>query len=584
MLEEKIDKCFKLPIFFSENCNPVPDNIINELELITTKNNNDPSSNLAKPQQKTIYNDLLNIKTEFDNVILKQLISNYTTDINFLKDTQKIISDLSSSNIKSDESVFNAWESFKNIKEDVGFLDRYQYVNWEQLKFLNTSVLFLTIYSFYSIISPALNVAAPLFILLVPFFVLKMKKIPITISGYVKILITSIKNNTLGRLVTQWNTIPTGQKIYMMVMMGMYVYNIYQNLLSCYRFYKNTSTINKNIHNIKHFLNNTAHKIKNFISLSNKYSAYKKYNKYLQENLKEIEILHTSLEKIPIAGMGPKNISCLGYTLKQYFIIYDSYDIENIMLFCFGFNGYLDKITGLCESIKDKKIRKATFKKSDTAILKFKKLYNPTIKSEKIVKNTFNINKNKLITGPNASGKTTLLKTTIINTILSQQMGFGYYKSAVITPFDHFHCYINIPDTSSRDSLFQAEARRCLDIINTINKSQNQKHFCIFDELFSGTNPYEAISSAQSYLEYLSEFKGTRLLLTTHFIELCMKFKKHKKFSNINMETIIINNNAQYKYKIKKGISTAKGGISVLKQLEYPDKIVKNTINNLKDM
>ena len=74
-----------------------------------------------------------------------------------------------------------------------------------------------------------------------------------------------------------------------------------------------------------------------------------------------------------------------------------------------------------------------------------------------------------------------------------------------MTPFDHIHCYLNIPDTSSRDSLFQAEARRCLEILTKIKDNEDKKHFCIFDELFSGTNPYEAISSAKSYLTHISK-------------------------------------------------------------------------------
>jgi DNA mismatch repair ATPase MutS len=252
------------------------------------------------------------------------------------------------------------------------------------------------------------------------------------------------------------------------------------------------------------------------------------------------------------------------------------------MLFSFGFDSYLDKLISLSKLIKNKTINKTSFSQSPTPVVKFSKIYSPNINCNNIIKNTFNLSKNKLITGPNASGKTTLLKTTLSNIIISQQIGFGFYNKAVLTPFDTFHCYINIPDTSSRDSLFQAEARQCLNIINNISQNTDKKHFCIFDELFSGTNPFEAVSSAQSYLDYISNFKNVKFMLTTHFIKLCNNLKSNKCISNINMETIIHNNVPTYKYKIKKGISDAKGGISVLKQLNYPDKIVANTINNLK--
>ena len=52
------------------------------------------------------------------------------------------------------------------------------------------------------------------------------------------------------------------------------------------------------------------------------------------------------------------------------------------------------------------------------------------------------------------------VKSYIIN-LLSQQIGFGYYKKGILNPFDYIHCYINIPDDCSRDSLFQSEVRRC---------------------------------------------------------------------------------------------------------------------------
>ena len=79
--------------------------------------------------------------------------------------------------------------------------------------------------------------------------------------------------------------------------------------------------------------------------------------------------------------------------------------------------------------------------------------------------------KNIILTGPNAAGKTTLLKSSIINLLFIQQIGYGYFKSAEVTPFDYIHSYINIPDTSSRDSLFQAEARRCKEIINVVKEN-----------------------------------------------------------------------------------------------------------------
>jgi hypothetical protein len=86
-----------------------------------------------------------------------------------------------------------------------------------------------------------------------------------------------------------------------------------------------------------------------------------------------------------------------------------------------------------------------------------------------------------IITGPNASGKTTILKSTLINIILTQQFGCGFYSSAKLSPFKHIHCYLNIPDTSGRDSLFQAEARRCKEILDIIVRNGKYKAFKLVD-------------------------------------------------------------------------------------------------------
>ena len=87
-----------------------------------------------------------------------------------------------------------------------------------------------------------------------------------------------------------------------------------------------------------------------------------------------------------------------------------------------------------------------------------------------------------------------------------------------------------------------------------------KKHFCIFDELYSGTNHYEAIGTAYSYLKYISENKNVRFMLTTHFIQLCSLFDKERNISNMKMETKIVDNSPHYSYKMIKGVSKIKGG------------------------
>jgi len=159
----------------------------------------------------------------------------------------------------------------------------------------------------------------------------------------------------------------------------------------------------------------------------------------------------------------------------------------------------------------------------------FKEQFYPALVNDSPVKNSCSFNKNMIISAPNKAGKTTILKTTAINIIFTQQVGCGFYSSAVLTPYTHIHSYLNIPDTSGRDSLFQAEARRCKDILNIISdKSDNRfRHFCIFDELYSGTNPEEASKAGYAFLEYLSKRQNVNFILTTHYLSICKNIKIH---------------------------------------------------------
>ena len=154
-----------------------------------------------------------------------------------------------------------------------------------------------------------------------------------------------------------------------------------------------------------------------------------------------------------------------------------------------------------------------------------------------------------------------------------------FYSSGNLIPYKYIHCYLNIPDTSGRDSLFQAEARRCKNILDSIEADKSSSHFCVFDELYSGTNPQEAVSSASAFMNYLIKNKNVNCMLTTHFIELCNNLDKNKSFKNYHMNTKSINDNKiMYTYKLQSGISFIRGGIKILEDMNYPKEILTNSV------
>jgi DNA mismatch repair ATPase MutS len=258
----------------------------------------------------------------------------------------------------------------------------------------------------------------------------------------------------------------------------------------------------------------------NILLYTENLKTYATFNEKIKQRLTELSKLKELLNTVTEYKLSMKKVGELGSVLKSFYTLYDNKTYYESLMYSFGFHGYLDNIEGFIENIKNKKINAAKLntKKSSG---KMKKLYYPALMNTQHVKNTVKFKKNLIITGPNASGKTTILKSVLINTIITQQMGCGFYESATVCPFKYIHCYLNIPDTSGRDSLFQAEARRCKDILDIIKQHPKEKHFCVFDELYSGTNPDEAVLSALAFMKYLIKNDGVFCILTTHFIEVC---------------------------------------------------------------
>jgi DNA mismatch repair protein MutS len=299
------------------------------------------------------------------------------------------------------------------------------------------------------------------------------------------------------------------------------------------------------------------------------------YLKEIQDELCSINPFSNSISKF----------NELGYLLKCYHEIFANDKYEKALKYSVGFEGYVDNLLGLHNNLILGNVSFATFS-TEKSVCNFKKQYYPPLINQSPVKNNCSFEKNMIISSPNKSGKTTILKTTTINIIFSQQVGAGFFETAEIMPYTHIHSYLNIPDTSGRDSLFQAESRRCKEIIDIIIKDNNPlkyRHFCIFDELYSGTNPQEASQSGYAFLKYLSSFNNVNFILTTHYFSICKKFIKSSGIQNYKMVVNVLDNGEfEYTYKIKKGISKMKGGVRVLKDMDYPSEIINTIENNSK--
>ena len=561
---------FKYPIQYLKESYKLNDTVKSDLELVETNDKN----------IKSIYQHYIQPKTKLGEKCLEDMSNYYTTDKDYLKDTQNVIENID--NIKYDSEILTkTYDNWKKVKNEQYFIEKYQYIGWSKLIWLNYSKVFLHFLSIYNIFSPIINLLSPLVIFIVPFVMLKFLRAKITWPMYKKILLMQMRNHAIGQLFTSFGSVSTNKKFYILFCAGMYIYNLYQNVLSCIRYYKNSFFILENIDQLKHYLRYTIKKMKTFNENVKDIPKYAKFLSDMNFERENLEYFLNEIKNIPKKTLSLSNLLHLGKTMRCFYKIYDHIDLNKTMEYSFSFNGYIECLLGIKENINNKVIHKIKYKNKDNCC-KMKKIYHPSI--DKPVKNNIDLKNNKIITGPNASGKTTLLKTLLINVILSQQYGFGYYDSGTLNPYQHIHCYLNIPDTSGRDSLFQAEARRCKEIIDSIENNEDDRHICIFDELYSGTNPYEAVSSAYGFLKYIKKNKNVNFLLTTHFIKLCHLLEKEKEIENCRMKSEINDYKPTYHYILEKEISKIKGGISVLKEIDYPSEILNSAVDILEKL
>ena len=399
---------------------------------------------------------------------------------------------------------------------------------------------------------------------------------------YIDVLKVVMSNHAIGKLFTQFNSVSTSEKGYLLISALFYVFSIYQNILVCIRFNDNMRKIHRYLGDVRDYLDNTIRTMQNYITYAGDMVTHVDFTQTLKTNMNTLEEFRDKLYLISNYELSNyKKWFEIGSVQKYFYELYQDEQYNSAIEYSFGFNGYIDCIEGLQDNIKEKKIQMCEYTDKGSKV-KIKNNYYAALKDETPICNDIQLKENLIITGPNASGKTTILKSVMLNLIFSQQFGCGFYDSAKIKPFDHIHCYLNIPDTSGRDSLFQAEARRCKEIIDCVNENKQETHFGIFDELYSGTNPDEAVVSATAFMEYMTKFKNVSCMLTTHYTKVCTNLNDKARIVNMFMETTKnkLNNTIKFKYQLKRGISRVRGAFNILNEMNYPKEILQKTMGN----
>jgi hypothetical protein len=549
-----VDKSpFKLPISYlaKEDLHELKPHVAADLEL-----------------DKTMYPILLDGPTGFMQDLVPKMHRQYTTNAEYLRDTQELLANTAAPSAPVNET--NLIEIYSALYKDPRFLSNHNYMEWTVLEYMNHSSLYLQIIAAVQLISPALSLMMPLLFVIFPIIFLLISGIEFTLSSYLACLKSFASNHFIGKMMSAKST------GYMITMCLLYAFQIYQNCVSCRRFYSMIYKVNSNLCELREFLMNTVAKMD---VIAKQITVLPSYKPFLGDLLKHRARIQELLDGI-LADVSPikwfmTKLPLMGRILYVNYTIHNSAELAESIQYSFGFEGWCGCISGISQRIRQGKLGMATIlEEGDGEPEIVDEFYPPLMDSVDCVKNNCSLGDNMILTGINASGKTTYLKTTLLNVILTQQWGYGFYKACSLQPFHQIHSYLNIPDTSERDSLFQAESRRCKDILDSV--VLGGRHFCIFDELYSGTNPDEASKSAYGFLRYLSKRDNVRFMLTTHYISVCKRLEEEEceGIRYLQMEVEEDGDDYLYTHRLGEGICEIQGGIQVLRRMEYPDELL----------
>lgn len=200
---------------------------------------------------------------------------------------------------------------------------------------------------------------------------------------------------------------------------------------------------------------------------------------------------------------------------------------------------------------------------------------HPALPAHSVVKNSWKLRYNVILTGPNAGGKSTLLKSLLVTTLMAQTLTTAPCDKCRMIPFEYISSHINVPDVNGKESLFEAEMRRSKRNIDMLAGLTDARHgLVVMDEIFSSTNPVEGISGAYAIAKRMAECPHALTVISTHFVYLCRLAKETDgKFQNFCMPI-----SSKSPYKLQRGVSRQYVALELLRERGFDAGVIDEAI------
>jgi DNA mismatch repair ATPase MutS len=207
------------------------------------------------------------------------------------------------------------------------------------------------------------------------------------------------------------------------------------------------------------------------------------------------------------------------------------------------------------------------------AFLHGEELYHPLLTNP--VKNSIRAEEGILLTGANASGKSTFLRAVSLSVILAQTIHTCPAKSYEATAFWVYSSMSLNDSILSGDSYYMTEIKSIQRILEQTKAAgqENAHVLCFVDEVLRGTNTVERIAASTQILKMLAA-GGAVCFAATHDVELTALLAE--QYHNYHFEEKIEGEDICFPYRLSEGPATSRNAIALLKALGYDDKIVQD--------
>jgi DNA mismatch repair ATPase MutS len=293
---------------------------------------------------------------------------------------------------------------------------------------------------------------------------------------------------------------------------------------------------------------------------------FKLYMERAEQLLKEVPLAKLSLARAGEKFSAVQNLY-FGYHLHNK---YKSETLELIDIF-----GRLDAWYSMATAMKTYDLKFPEFLEQQLPLIQSKGLYHLLLKKPIAYDLEMNPEHNFLfLTGANMAGKSTLIKA-VGSAVFLAHLGMGVPAQQMkLTLFDGLLTNINVVDNIAKgESYFYNEVQRVKNTVQKIN--DGKKWLVLIDELFKGTNVQDAMKCSLTVVKGLIRIKNSLFILSTHLYEIGEELKQYSNISFRYFETNVKDDQLDFSYQLKEGVSNDRLGYLILKREKVVDMLEK---------